>query len=128
MLEITPLYAMVLGVLMLILWFKVTKHRAQMQISIGDGGDTVLHEKIRRHGNFIEWVPLVLLMMLFAELRGAGTVWLHLAGALLVVSRALHPFGLRANNASHVLRIVGNSGSLLALLISIVGVGYTYLT
>jgi len=34
-------------------------------------------------------VPIVLLMMLVAELRGVGGMWLHIAGILLVVSRAL---------------------------------------
>ncbi len=126
-LQITPLYAMALAVLMLILWVNVSKSRAAKSISIGDGGDVEMHEKIRRHGNFIEWVPFVLLLMLMAELRGLGAPWLHAAGILLLVSRAVHPFGLRADRPAAALRIVGNSGSLLALVISVAGIAYSML-
>ncbi len=120
--EITTLYAVPLAVLMLILWLGVTRTRAALSISIGDGGDVALHEKIRRHGNFIEWVPFVLLMMLMAELRAVPGPWLHAAGILLLVSRAVHPFGLRADAPRHALRIVGNTGSLVALAICVAGI------
>ncbi len=119
--EITPIYAVPLAVIMLALWINVTRARAARSVSIGHGEDVGLHEKIRRHGNFIEWVPLVLLIMLIGELRGVGPAWLHAAGLLLVISRLIHPFGLRADNPAHVLRIVGNSGSLLALAICVLG-------
>jgi len=124
-LEITPIYAVPLAILMLILWINVSKTRAAKAISIGDGGDVALHEIIRRHGNFIEWVPFVLLMMLIAELSGAGREWLHAIGFFLLVSRLIHPFGLKANAPAHVLRIVGNTGSLIALAISVSCIIYT---
>ena len=126
-LEITPLYAMPLAILMFALWLQVVKARAARNVSIGHADDPALHEKIRRHGNFIEYVPLVLLLMLMAELRGGNDTALHGAGGLLVLSRVLHPFGLRAGNATHALRIMGNSGSLLAMFISVAVIGLTYL-
>ncbi len=117
-LEITSVYVVPLAVLMIVLWMSVTKTRAAMGVSIGNNGDTVLHEKIRRHGNFIEWVSVVILMMMIAEIRGANGTALHVAGILLVIGRAVHPFGLRHDNPNHVLRIIGNTGSLLALVIA----------
>lgn len=62
---------------------------------------------------------MVLLMMLIAELRGGNASALYLAGILLVVSRAVHPFGLRHDNPKHIFRIIGNSGSMLALFIAV---------
>jgi len=59
---------------------------------------------------------MVLLLMIIAEGNGAGPFWLHIAGALLLVGRIAHPFGLKAGNAGHPLRYVGNSASLLAML------------
>ena len=128
MLEITSLYAVPMGGLMFILWLNVTKTRANQGVSIGDNNDPALLEKIRRHGNFIEWVPMVLLMMSIAELRGGNGMGLHAAGILLVVSRFAHPFGLKYDNPAHVLRIVGNSGSLLALVISVVLIVISHLS
>jgi uncharacterized protein len=79
--QTTALYALPLALLGLVLWFRVSMMRADLKVSIGDAGDPVLHERIRQHGNFIEWVPWVLLLMALAEGNGAGALWLHAAGA-----------------------------------------------
>jgi uncharacterized protein len=115
----TALYALPLAVLGLVLWFRVTGMRSALKVSIGDAGNSVLHERIRQHGNFIEWVPMVLILMLIAESLGVRTVFVHSAGALLLFGRLVHPFGLKAANPSHVLRIVGNSSNLLATILLI---------
>lgn len=114
--KITALYALPLALLGLILWFRVTKMRANLKISIGDAGNAGLHEKIRQHGNFMEWVPMVLVLMVIAEGNGAGSLWLHGSGGLLLAGRVIHPFGLKANNAAHPLRYVGNTATLLSLV------------
>ncbi len=114
--KITALYAFPLALLGLVLWFRVTKMRAELGVSIGNADNPALHERIRQHGNFIEWTPMVLLLMMIAEGNGAGAMWLHAAGGLLLVGRLVHPFGLKAANASHPLRYVGNTASLLATL------------
>jgi len=126
-LEITPLYAMPLAVMLFILWLNVVKRRALAEVSIGFGSDATLHEKIRRHGNFVEFVPLVLVVMALAELRGGNGIALHVAGILLVMSRAVHPFGLHHDRVLHGFRIVGNSGSLIALFVAAGAIGATYL-
>ena len=126
-LEITPLYAMPLAIMLFLLWLNVVKRRGLSEMSIGYGNDATLHEYIRKHGNFIEFVPLVLVIMALAELRGGNATALHVAGGLLVVSRALHPFGLHHDRAMHVLRIVGNTGSLMALFVAVGAIGFSYL-
>lgn len=118
---ITPIYAVPLALLALVLWVRVSSLRARLRVSIGDGGDPALHERIRQHGNFAETVPLVLILMGLAEAQGVAPVWLHAAGVLLLAGRILHPLGLRADNAAHPLRILGNTGGLLATVILIVG-------
>jgi uncharacterized protein len=55
--------------------------------------------------------------MVLAELQGVGSLWLHAAGALLVIGRVAHPFGLKIDSAEHPLRYVGNSTNLLAAAI-----------
>ncbi|MFM7333959.1 MAG: MAPEG family protein [Tabrizicola sp.] len=118
--QTTALYALPLALLGLVLWFRVTSVRAALKVSIGDAGNPGLHERIRQHGNFIEWAPMVLVLMMLAEGNGAGALWLHAAGGLLLVGRLVHPFGLKADNAGHPLRYVGNSASLLAMIIVMV--------
>jgi uncharacterized protein len=114
--QTTALYALPLALLGLVLWFRVSMVRAALKVSIGDAGNPVLHERIRQHGNFIEWAPWVILLMALAEGNGAGALWLHVSGALLLAGRLIHPLGLKADNPAHPLRYVGNTASLLATL------------
>ncbi len=92
--NITPLYAGLLAILFLVLSYRVVQGRGH-GITLGDGGDTALLRRIRGHGNFTEYVPLILLMMLMLELGGTTAPWLlHLIGIALVVARVLHGVSL----------------------------------
>jgi uncharacterized protein len=113
---VTTTYALPLIAIWFALWIGVTSTRAEHNWSIGDAGNAQLLQKIRRHGNFIEWVPFVLVLMILAEAQGAGKMWLHAAGALLLIGRIAHPFGLKIDNANHPLRYVGNGTNILATL------------
>lgn len=115
-LQVTALYALPLALIYLVLWFNIARTRSALKVSIGDGGNTVLHERIRRHGNFVDWVPMVMILMILAESLGADAIYLHVSGALLVLGRLVHPFGLKADNAAHILRYVGNSTNILAMV------------
>jgi uncharacterized protein len=117
LLPVTTAYALPLIVIWAILWMRITATRADSKTSIGDGNNSELLLKIRQHGNFIEWVPFVLILMILAEAQNAGKLWLHAAGALLLLGRLAHPFGLKIDNAAHPLRYVGNAPNLLAVLI-----------
>lgn len=114
--ETTALYAVPLGAIYLGLWMDIARTRGAMKVSIGDAGDTTLLLRIRRHGNFVEWVPMVLIMMMLGEGLGAPALYLHVSGALLLLGRLVHPFWLKADNAAHLLRYLGNSSNILALL------------
>ncbi len=117
---IASLYILPLVPIFALLFFRVSSRRADLKVSIGDAGDASLHERIRHHGNFVEWVPMVLILMMLAEANGGNSVAIHTAGGFLVLGRMLHPFGLKAGNASHPLRIAGNSLNLLAAVILVV--------
>jgi uncharacterized membrane protein YecN with MAPEG domain len=113
---VTSLYALPLAAMLLVLWFRVSAKRASLKQSIGDGGDPQLLLRIRQHGNFVEWTGMILILMILAEGIGAPAIYLHISGALLLFGRIVHPFGLKIDNSSHPLRIVGNSVCLLATL------------
>lgn len=114
--EVTPLYALPLAALYLILWFRVTSYRGAIKCSIGDNGDKVLLQRIRQHGNFHEWTSFILILMILAEGMGAPALYLHISGALLLIGRIAHPFGLKIDNAGHPLRYLGNGTNILAAL------------
>ncbi len=122
----TTLYVLPLIPIFILLFFRVSSRRTELKASIGTADDATLHERIRHHGNFVEWVPFVLILMLLAEANGGNTIAIHTAGGFLVLGRVLHPFGLRADNPAHPLRIAGNSLNLLSVVILLVVLGMAH--
>ena len=57
-LAITGSYAAALTLLFVVLSARVIVHRRGKKVSLGDGGDPVLVQKIRAQGNFAEYAPL----------------------------------------------------------------------
>ncbi len=127
MFVVTPMYALALAVIFLILWFRVTSMRGALGLSFGDGGNEVLLQRVRQHGNFIEWTTFVLILMILAEGMGAPAIYLHISGALLLIGRIAHPFGLKIGNAAHPLRYVGNGTNILSTLNIMVCLGVNIL-
>ncbi len=90
----TGLYTALLALLLLGLAIRVVVLRWRTKTGIGDGGDRVLARAIRAHGNAIEYVPIALVLLLAAELGGAGPTLLHGCGIGLVAARIVHASGL----------------------------------
>ena len=116
--DVTPIYGLPVAAIYLVLWFRVSGRRGAAGVSFGDGGDAILLQRIRQHGNCAEWSGFVLILMMLAEGSGAPAAWLHGAGGLLVLGRLAHPFGLVPGNAGHPLRYVGNGTNLLAAVVA----------
>ncbi len=123
-LGITALYAVLLTLIGSYLAFRAGSLRGKTGISIWYGDDQQLALEMRRHGNFVEFVPLALILMAILELNGMTPWVLHGAGVLLVVSRIIHPMGLETDSISNPLRGIGAGGTLLASLILMGGVAY----
>lgn len=113
---VTPLYALPVAVIYLILCFRVTALRAANATSIGDAGNLILLQRVRQHGNCAEWSGFILVLMILAEGMDTPAIYLHISGALLLIGRVAHPFGLKIETASHPLRYVGNGTNILASL------------
>lgn len=115
---ITMLYAGILGLMAIALGFLAGSQRGQKKISIGDGGDPELLLAMRRHGNFVEWVPLTLILMGMLEMGGVGAGAIHAMGASLVVFRISHAAALKADTIEGIGRLIGAGGSTLVLLVA----------
>lgn len=125
--SVTPMFAFPVAVIYMVLWMRVTSKRSAMGQSIGDGGDSDLLLRIRQHGNCAEWSCFLLILMMLCEGMGVSSLLLTLGGALLLLGRAAHPFGLKADDAAHVLRYVGNGSNMLATLVFLVSMSMTWL-
>ncbi len=88
--EVTALFAGLMLLLQLIFGAIVSANRGKLGIALGDGGNHKLLQHIRVHGNFSEYVPMILIAMAIAELAGTSSGLLWLGGATLLVSRLVH--------------------------------------
>jgi len=113
---ITALWAGLLGLLMLALAIQVVRTRVTEKVGFGDGGNPLMLQRIRVHGNFVEYVPMVLLLMLVLELDGTPPGVLHALGASLFVARLLHAFGLGTSTGTTLGRFGGTVLTWLVVL------------
>ena len=104
---ITSFYAALLTFLYLVLSANVIRGRLRYRIGLGDAGQDVMRRLVRSHGNFAEYVPLALLLMLLLEMTGHGPVALHALGALLLVGRVSHALGLGLTDGPSPWRLIG---------------------
>ena len=117
---ITGLYAGILGLMAIVLAFVAGRMRGQTKVSIGDGGNPELLLAMRRHANFIEFVPLTLILIAIIEMNGAPALAIHALGAGCVAFRISHAVGIKADTIQGAGRTIGAGGSTLVLLIAAV--------
>ncbi|MCZ6516161.1 MAG: MAPEG family protein [Gammaproteobacteria bacterium] len=93
-LTITALYASLAGLLLLFLSFRVVRWRRKLSVGLGDGGQESLLRAQRAQANFTEYVPIALILLAAAESQGLAGWLLQTAGAILMLARLLHAWGL----------------------------------
>jgi uncharacterized membrane protein YecN with MAPEG domain len=113
---ITLLYAGLLSLWLLVLSARVIAIRSQ-GISLGDGGNPVLLRRIRAHGNFAEYVPMILVMMGFLEINHLSALWIHVFGTTLVIGRLLHGYALSFSESFKIGRVGGTVLTLTLLAV-----------
>ena len=126
-LHVTALYAGLLGLVGLVLAGLVGRARAKTNISLNDGGNKELIEANRRHMNWVEYVPFILLLLAIAELNGAAKTWVHVMGGVLLISRLIHPFGISADKMMMWQRGAGTSGTFVVGFAALVTVLWQFI-
>lgn len=114
--QTTMLYAALLGLMSIVLSFFAGSLRGKTGISIGDGGNKDLLLAMRRHANFIEYVPLALILIALLEMSGVSVKAIHALGAALLVFRIAHAYGIKADSIEGWGRAIGAGGTALVIL------------
>ncbi|OYY13159.1 MAG: hypothetical protein B7Y70_03060 [Rhizobiales bacterium 35-68-8] len=113
-LPVTSLLAALAAIALIGLSLAVSLARVKAHVDIGTGDDARLLRHIRAQGNFVEYVPLALILCGLAEYRGAGPGWIWTLAVLIVIGRASHAAGLLAG--VRPLRAGGMLATFAALL------------
>lgn len=121
--EITLLYVCIFVLFALVLSFGAGSGRGKAGISVlyGEPPDLELAEKVRRHQNFLEYVPIFMIMFATIEASGGSSLFLYIVGDLMIVARIAHAVGLKHDNMGHIGRLIGAFGTML---VSVVTAGY----
>jgi uncharacterized protein len=104
---ITAFYAALLSLSYVGLSLRIPILRTRHQVGLGDGEVPELARWVRVHGNFAEYVPLALTLMLLLEILGTSHWLLHITGITLVIARGLHAKGLSRSGGATQERFIG---------------------
>jgi hypothetical protein len=118
---IVALYAGMNGLILLWLAVNVGRVRFRERVLMGDGGNPAMIRAMRGQANFVEYVPLCLIILtLMAALGTPGWV-LHLFGIALTVGRLAHGWHFVQPDAPRWQRGLGAGLTMLVLLAGSVG-------
>lgn len=90
----TAIYAGLLTLLLVALSLWVIVGRGSYKVNLGDGGKSEMQVRVRAHGNFIEYVPLILLLAALLEMSHTSRFIIHALLLPLLIARIVHPLGL----------------------------------
>ena len=114
-LPITTLYAGALAIVFGVLSLQVIRCRRS---GFGDENhpkNWQLQRAIRGHGNFSEYTPIVLILMLVMEAGGASATALHILGSGFLVGRIMHAIAFSTEKGVMNFRQIGTVLTFLAL-------------
>ena len=114
-LHVTSAYATALAVVFIALSVRTLRLRRELRIGIGVADNERLLRATRAHGNFAEYVPLTLLLILLLDLQGAPHLLLHGLGASLSIGRVVHAYGVSHSPGNYRYRVTGMALTFIAL-------------
>lgn len=117
-LPITSLTAAILAVVYVGLAVFIIRLRFRLRVGLGDGNQPELQRAIRMHGNFAEYVPFMLLLLLLCEAQQIAAPWLYLLAGLTVFGRLSHALGLWLRSGTSVPRFLGMISTFAVLLVA----------
>lgn len=92
---VTAALAAAFALLTVVLSLQTSMRRMALKVTHGDAGDDTLRRRIRAHGNFIEYAPLAVILVLLVELTGGASPRTTMALAVAMASaRILHALGM----------------------------------
>ena len=104
---ITMLYAGALSLVLLVLAVRVIQARGATKVFMGDGGNDLMIRRMRGQANFIEYVPMILILMGLLERDGVAPWVLHALGGALLAGRLAHAYAFGFAQNSPPARFLG---------------------
>lgn len=104
--------------LYIFLAYRVIMLRRGSQIGLGTGENKDLLKAVRIHGNYSEYIPLLILAISILEMRGLRTPFIHLMFAAGFLGRLMILQGISKSVGFSYGRFIGNAMTFVVLLIA----------
>lgn len=124
---ITPLFTAVFAFFYVFLSLNVIKQRFANKISLGSADSKEMERAIRTHANFIEYVPIALILFYFIEMLSMSSNLVFYLGSALLIGRVMHFFGMQYPQDLILFRKLGMIITLLVLLVASIALALRYL-
>lgn len=115
-LNVTLTYGSILIIIYALLSANVIRQRVKTQTLLGEGGNDDMLRAIRAHGNFMEYVPITLILMALIEISGGDETWLRVIGGVTVLARIIHAAAMTNTGFERIGRPLATLPTLLILL------------
>ena len=102
------------------LGMRIGQLRHSLKVGVGDGGHESLLRRMRAQANFLEAVPLALILFGLVEAAGKGGVWLAPLGGVFLLGRIAHAYGMESDTTFRPGRPIGMLTSMLTQLVLVV--------
>ena len=120
MLIVTAIIASLLTIIFIKLSFAVIGLRRKNQVGLGNGGHDDLERAIRAQGNFVEYVPLGMILIACLELNGAPWWLVLIPGITLIIGRLIHAVGINEPPPHFSKRVIGMKFTFYTLIALVV--------
>ena len=118
--SITAFYLAILALIYAVLALRVAGLRRANLALFGDAENAKLRTAIRVHANFIEYVPIITLLVALLEMSGMPPTRVHLLMGGLLLTRLLHPMGMAARPGTFQFN-AGRVGGILLTIAVLIG-------
>lgn len=124
--QTTPIYAAILGLVFVVLSIRTLLLRRNLKVAIGNGDQPILPRAVRAHANFVEYVPISLLLISFLEIRTRTNLWIHTLCIALVIGRIVHAIGVSQVKEDFRYRITGMVITFTVIVAASIGLMISY--
>jgi uncharacterized protein len=102
------------GLINLWLGIRIGQVRTREKISVGDGGNDALIRRMRAQANFIEFTPIVLILIGAVELAKGPSTLLWIVVVAYMLSRIAHAIGMDGNSKAR-------GGGIMVTMLTMLG-------
>jgi uncharacterized protein len=117
LMPVTLVTAAIFGLMLVALGAHVIRGRIKHLMAHGDQGNADMVVRMRTQANFIEYVPMGLILMALLESSGANQIALAYGAAAFVVFRIMHAVGMHLKMPAMPRRI-GAMGTFVTLVLA----------